>query len=240
MTVEKKRHRKDFVHHNDSHIANAIREIVFGVEDGMVSTLGAVTGVAVGSQNHQAVLLAGFVIIAVESISMGMGAYLSNKSESEIKERKLYEEKLEIKHFPEAEETELVEIYLADGWPKDLAVKMAKTASQNHDLMLLEMAYHELNLSPNKEVNAIRRGWFMLIAYIIGGIIPLAAYLIWPINLAIYISIIITLLGLFLLGVYVTKYTKKHWFKAGARIFILGGVALLVGLLVGNIFNGLN
>ena len=230
--------RKDFIHHNNSIIVSTFREIVFGVEDGMVSTLCAITGIAIGSQSHYMVLLAGSVIIAVESISMGVGAYLSNLSDSEIKERKLYEEKFEINNFPEAEEKELMEIYLRDGWPKDLAIKMAKTASQNHDLMLLEMAYHELNLSPDPQENALHRGWFMFIAYIIGGLVPLFSYLILPINIAIYISIVITLVGLFGLGAATTKYTKKHWFKTGGRIFILGGVALLAGLVIGSLFDG--
>lgn len=58
-----------------------IREIVFGLEDGMVSTLGAVTGLAGATDSQALVIVSGFVIIAVESLSMAAGTYLSNKSE---------------------------------------------------------------------------------------------------------------------------------------------------------------
>jgi len=58
-----------------------IREIVFGLEDGMVSTLGAITGLAAATQSQPLVIVSGLVIIAVESLSMAAGTYLSNKSE---------------------------------------------------------------------------------------------------------------------------------------------------------------
>ena len=229
----KERYNSDYIHHQDSKIISAMREIVFGMEDGMVSTLGAITGIAVGSQDKFTVVLAGCVIIAVESISMGMGSYISNLSARDIKKRKLYEEKTEIENFPIEEEKELTQMYVEDGWPDNLAEQMSKVASKNKNLMLQEMAYRELNILPKKDMHPIRNGLFMFFAYIIGGLIPLVAYFFLPMSVAIYISISVTLLGLFLLGVATTKYTKNNWFKAGIRIFILGGIALLVGYFIG-------
>ena len=64
--------RPNFIHYKKSKFLYNIREIVFGVEDGMVSTLGALTGIAVGSRNHFFVILSGIVIVIVEAISMGV------------------------------------------------------------------------------------------------------------------------------------------------------------------------
>lgn len=71
---------------------DSLREIVFGLEDSLVSTLGAVTGVAVGSANLEFVLLSGLVLVVVEAISMSAGSYLSTKSayEAEKKKRSTY------------------------------------------------------------------------------------------------------------------------------------------------------
>ncbi len=229
----------DYIHHKDSKIVSMIREIVFGAEDGMVSTLGALTGIAVGSNNHFVVILAGLVIIAVESISMGVGSYISNLSESQVNKRKLHEEKEEIKDFPSEEKEELKNIYLKDGWPEKLATEMAEVASQDKDLMLLEMAYHELYIAPQKEAHPLQRGLTMFLAYIVGGLIPLFAYFILPISTATIVSIIITLFALFILGASTTRYTKGSWIKTGLRVLVLGGVALLVGYLVGRLMNGL-
>lgn len=64
-------------------IANAIREVVFGLEDGMVSTMGVITGIASGTQDRFTIILAGLVIVSVESLAMAAGTYLSNKTEEE-------------------------------------------------------------------------------------------------------------------------------------------------------------
>lgn len=236
----KEKYNPDYIHHKDSKIADSIREIVFGVEDGMVSTLGTVTGIAVGSQDHFTIILAGMVIISVESISMGIGSYIANLSEIKIIKRKLYEEKQEIEDFPQEEKEELKEIYIEDGWPKELAHEMAETAAKDKKLMLHEMAHHELNIDPDVKKHPWHKGAFMFLAYIVGGSVPLFAYFFFPIDIAIKISIAITLLGLFILGASTTRYTKGSWVKMGTRVLVLGGIALLVGYLIGKFASIIN
>ncbi len=210
-----------------------IREIVFGMEDGMVSTLGSITGIAAATRDPFTTVLAGLVIISVESISMGVGSYLSNKSEREIDERKIFEEKEEIAHHPEEEREELRDMYVKDGWPKDLAEKMADVARDNPDIMLKEMSYRELEVIPDGLGNPIRNGIAMLISYIIGGAVPLTPYLILSIEIAIPVSIGITLVGLFMLGVVTTRFTKRKWWKAGLEMLALASGAAIIGYLVG-------
>lgn len=225
--------RPDFIHHQKSRIISVIREIVFGVEDGMISTLGVLIGIAIGTNSHFVVILSGFVVIIVESISMGVGSYLSTKSVREVVERKLKEEKTELEEYPEAEKQELAETYIEDGWPSGLANEMALVASKNKPLFLQEMAYRELHVHPEKLEKPLRGGIFMFFSYVIGGAIPLLSYFIFPIPLAIFFSIGITFVGLFILGCITTKFTKRHWFKAGIEMFFIAGIAALVGYLVG-------
>lgn len=61
-----------------------VREIIFGLEDSLVSTSGVVVGIAAGTENRYLVILSAFVVIVVESLSMAAGTYLSNKSEMEV------------------------------------------------------------------------------------------------------------------------------------------------------------
>lgn len=70
-----KKEKKTFEHE----VVDSIREIVFGLEDSLVSTLGAVTGIAVGTQSQYIVILSGLVMIAAEAMSMSAGSYLSTK-----------------------------------------------------------------------------------------------------------------------------------------------------------------
>lgn len=69
-----------------SFLRSQMREIVFGIEDSLVSTMGAVTGIAVGVEDQSVVVLSGLVLVCVEAISMSAGSYLSSKSAREVEE----------------------------------------------------------------------------------------------------------------------------------------------------------
>lgn len=201
----------------------------------MVSTLGAITGIAIGSQNQFTVILSGLVIIGVESVSMGVGSYLSNRISKEVESHTVAEEQEELISFPEAEKRELYRMFVRDGWPKHISNEMTKYAQANKKLMLREMQYRELGISPFKTKNPLKNAVFMFISYIIGGSIPLLPYFVASIPQAIPASTVITLTGLFLLGVATTKYTGSKPIASGLRIFILGGIALIVGMFVGTL-----
>ncbi len=222
-------------HRDEKKLSSLVREIVFGMEDGMVSTLGAISGIAVGSQDKFMVILSGLVIIAVESISMGIGSYLSNRSQREVERRLLQEEREEIEKYPQAEKKELEEMYKADGWPAELAKHMSEAAASDKRLMLKEMAYRELSLIPGGGSTPLLNAMAMYFSYIGGGLVPLFAYFFLPIKVATPLSIVVTLIGLFTLGVVITKYTKKSWWKSGLRIMLIGGLAFMVGMAVGEI-----
>lgn len=222
-----------YLHHKDSQFLDNAREIIFGMQDGMVSTLGAITGIAIGSGDKFVILLAGMAIISVESISMGIGSYTSARSEKKLIERMLDEECEEVTNHREHEKTELYEMYVHDGWSEEMAQKMVEEAGKSRNLMYREMAYRELHVSPELTETPAINGVFMFAAYIIGGLIPLMGYIFLDVNVAIYVSIIITLIGLFALGSSISRFTNEKWYQTGAHMFVFGGIALLVGYLVG-------
>lgn len=224
-----------FNHSKSNNKSAIIREVVFGMEDGMVSTLGAITGIAVGSQDQYTVLLAGCVIVAVESVSMGIGSYISNKVSKEVDQNTIEEEKHEIDKHPSEETEELYSMFVRDGWPEHLAVSMTKYAKLSKKLMLREMQYRELGISPYGSGNPFINAVSMYFAYIAGGFIPLASYFLLPIQFAIPISVVVTLCSLFVLGFATTRYTNNNPIRSGLRILILGGIALSVGYAVGEL-----
>jgi len=238
-TIEHMKHehhhkREDFIHHNKSIDGSLVREIVFGMEDGLVSTLGAITGIAAAAQSHYLVVLAGFVVISVESISMAVGSYLSNKSEKEIDERKVFEEKTELKEYPEEEKKELIAMYVQEGWPSPLATQMTEVAAKNPKLFLKEMVLRELKIIPGEQGSPLRNGIAMGISYIIGGSIALLPYIfISTVHLAIIVSVPITLCALFLLGVGTARFSKRKWWKSGLEMLILAALAASIGYGVG-------
>jgi len=223
----------EFIHYQNSSFLSNIRELVFGAQDGMVSTLGALTGIAIGSNNHFFVILSGFIIVAVEATSMGIGSYLSTKSVMDVNKRKLEEEKSELKNDTDGEIKELVILYIKEGWSLELAKEMALEASKKKNLFLQEMAYRELGIKKESE-KPLQSGIFMFFSYIVGGSIPVLAYLFLPFPSAIFFSIGITLFSLFLLGCIIARFTKQKPWKGGLRMLLVAGIAVVVGLIVGN------
>lgn len=222
---------------NNREISSILREVVFGIEDGMVSTLGTISGIAIGSGDRDTVLLSGIVIIAVESISMAVGSYISNSSAKEVDQKTVADEKQAINDFPEVEKKELYRFFRRDGWSPAMAREMTKAASLNSRLMLKEQEYRELGIFPYYQVNPLKNAVFMYFSYIIGGLIPLTAYFFLSVSSAIIASVSLTLIGLFLLGVGTTKYTGVKPLGAGLRLMFLGGTTFVVGIIVGNLFN---
>lgn len=68
-------------------ITTSMRELIFGLEDSLVSTLGTITGIAIGTKSTYIVILSGLVLLAAESTSMAAGSYLSNRSANEAEDK---------------------------------------------------------------------------------------------------------------------------------------------------------
>lgn len=214
----------------------SLREVVFGLEDGMVSTLGAITGIAAGSQSSFIVILSGLVIICVESLSMAAGTFLSSKSEKEMEKRMLEEERHEIRTEPQKEIAELHEFYLSRGFTQEESDMIVKRVVQNEDLWLEEMAYRELGVIPHdKHETPVLDAFFMWGSYIIGGAVPLFSYFFLPVATAVPVSIGASLIGLFALGYTKGVIVHTHRIKSALEMMLVSLGAAGVGYIVGNI-----
>jgi len=212
-----------------------IEQLVFGFQDALVSTLGAITGIAGGSHDNFVVVLAGMVIIFVESLSMGVGAFLSSKSENEVVNAIAEKEKKLIASNLEGEKAEIREYLKARKFSEEEIEAIIERLSQNRQLLLEEMMAHEYGMVPESTNRSLKRGLVMWTAYFIGGFFPVAPYMLLPIGQAIYVSIILTLIVLFAFGAYRTKFTARKWWRSGLEMMILSISAAVVGYVVGRI-----
>ena len=223
-------------HHATSNPVRArLRDAVFGTQDGLISTLGALTGIAAGTQNREAVVIAGFVIVAVESLSMAAGSYLSSKSQREYLERLLREEEEEIKNEPEKERQEIWEMYRTRGYADAEIEIIAKRLMSNPRLLLEDMAHKELGIVPDSLEEPLGNALVMGTAYVLGGLVPVLPYLTLPIRTAMPISIAGTLLALFLFGGFKGRVVKQVWWRSGLEMLSIAGLAAIVGFVIGQL-----
>ena len=109
----------------------SVREIVFGMQDGILTTLGIITGVGVAEGDRAAVFISGFLALLAGSLSMGVGEYLGRKSEREVVQATIDLEKREMANDPQGEFTEQVAFYKLKGFSAEEAEMIVKRLTQH-------------------------------------------------------------------------------------------------------------
>ncbi len=156
---------------------NALRAAVLGANDGLVSNLSLVTGVAGADMAPRAILVTGLAGLLAGACSMALGEWLSVNTARESAQRQIDTEASELEQVPEEEQEELALIYQAKGLPEDLAKTLAERLIANKKTALDTLVREELGIDPNELGGS---AWtaastsFMLFA--IGAIFPVAPY----------------------------------------------------------------
>jgi VIT1/CCC1 family predicted Fe2+/Mn2+ transporter len=211
----------------------SLRDAVFGLQDGLVSTLGAVTGVAAGTGDARAAAIAGLVVVAVESVSMAAGSYLSTKTHREYLERLLREEQAQIERDPEGERLEIRSMYAARGWHPDEIALIERRLMGDKALLLEDMAHKELGFVPDRLDSPGGGAAVMGVAYLLGGAAPVAPYLLLPLGPALIASAAATGLSLLAAGVVKGRLVGVSPARSGLEMLALGAGAAALGWLVG-------
>ena len=132
------------VEQHGSESSQFIGNMVYGGLDGIISVFAVVSGVAGASLTSGVLLILGAANLLGDGISMGIGAYLSMKSEKEYYRKELERESWEAEHYPEGEKAELLAIYKNKGFPKEDAEKLVEIQSRDHDRWVDAMMINEL------------------------------------------------------------------------------------------------
>jgi VIT1/CCC1 family predicted Fe2+/Mn2+ transporter len=177
-----------------------LRDAVLGSQDGLVSTLGVLTGIVAGPQSSVTVMPSGLVIVTVESLPMAADSYPSAWSEREYLERLLREEEEAIERDLEGERQEIRAMYRARGYAENVIAIIETRLLSDKKLLLEDMAYvahKELGICPQSIYDPLGTAVAMGTAYIIGSLIPGFPYMGLPTAAAAPFSIAGTMLTLF-------------------------------------------
>jgi VIT1/CCC1 family predicted Fe2+/Mn2+ transporter len=222
---------------------NALRAAVLGANDGMVSNLSLVMGVAGASMDNHATLIAGLAGLLAGAISMALGEWLSVQSSRELYENQIKIEKLEIAKNPEEEAEELAMIYEARGLKPDQAKLLASQILENQDSAIETLAREELGVNPGElGGSAWEASITSFLLFALGAIVPVSPFIFFTGITAVVVSILFSTLGLFVLGAFITLFTGKTVLYSGLRMVIFGLLAAAVtfgiGRLIGSSIGG--
>ena len=214
-----------------------LREVVFGAQDGILSTVALVTAVAVGvgASGTSTVLVAGLAAALAGMISMATGAYLGSRAEQDVQRSEIAREARELEENPAEELAELVVIFQREGKTFAEAQALAEDISQDKDLWLNTLVEKELGISTEETTNPIKDGLVMGASFIIAALIPILPYLFFKGTAAISISIIGALTGLFVLGMGKGRLVQRSPLLQGLEILAIGAVSAGLGFVLGDL-----
>ncbi|MCC7105397.1 MAG: VIT1/CCC1 transporter family protein [Chloroflexi bacterium] len=212
---------------------NALRAAVLGANDGLVSNLSLVMGVAGADLQQTTILLTGLAGLLAGAISMALGEWLSVQSSRELYQRQIEIERSELETVPEEEEEELALIYQAKGIPEDQARSLAKSLIADPQQALDTLAREELGIDPKGlGGSAWTAAATSFLMFATGAITPVLPYLFVGDVLAVGLSALLSAIGLFAIGAGITLFTGRHPFVSGMRQvgFGLAAAAVTFGL----------
>ena len=223
-------------HNEDWHTPEGklIREFVFGINDGLVTTLGFVAGITGALVNAKIVLMSGMAEIVAGTVSMFFGAYLATKSQNEFYQKEIKREKREINENPNHEIEEIYELYGDKGFTKEERDPIVKRLMSDKKILLNFMVQDELGISLGYYEKPVKIAAYTGLSFLAGGIPPLLPYFfIKNSSVSILISIMFSILVLLITGILKSKITKTGPVKSSLEMVLIGGIAAAAGFVCG-------
>jgi len=215
-----------------------IREFVFGIQDGLISTVGLLAGVQGATESNSVVIIAGMTSMFAGAISMAAGSYLSSSAEKEIFDKELRE----------AEELAAKEPYLAaegllkalgqEGLKKEQGYRIVKLLLEEEQVFLRTFQEKVFGLGTAEINRPLQAALVMGISFVVGALVPLVPYLVFAGMQALYISAALAALTLFAVGVFKGRLAAKPVFASGLEFFAIAVGAAGLGYLIGLVVQG--
>ena len=169
------------------------------------------------------------------TISMAAGTYLGSRAASQMEQGELELERVELLRHPEEEQAELIATYRRDGYSIEEAEAMADRVMLDRDLALQVMAERELGISPEAPHDPRKDAAVMAGSYVVGGLIPLSAYLLVQGLLAVPVSMAVTLVALAVVGVGKARIARKSVVVSALEVTGIGAASGVLGYLLGDL-----
>lgn len=215
---------------------NALRAAVLGANDGLVSNLSLVMGVAGADLAPRAVLVTGIAGLIAGACSMAMGEWLSVNSAREFSQQQIDVEAEELREFPEEEKQELALIYQAKGLSEAQAKLLADRIIADSATALDTLAREELGIDPAElGGSAWTAAATSFLLFALGAIVPVAPYLFLDGTTAMLTSLAVSGLAMFLIGAGTTLFTGRGVVFSGLRQLVIGLAAAAVTFGIGRL-----
>ena len=217
------------------HGGDWLREIVFGLNDGLVTTLVFIMAVSEIAPARLLLVVLGEVLAG--GISMALGGYLSARTAKQVLEKRIATERFEIEHEPEEERAELRAIYRNKGFSGPLLHLVVGHLTANPERWHRAMVHDELGVVEDTAINPWLQGGQIGLSFVLGGLIPTV-----PVLLALphvqWWAYGLTALTALVLGSIKARYTRQGPLRAGLEFLVVVTIGTLAGVGLGFLLHG--
>jgi VIT1/CCC1 family predicted Fe2+/Mn2+ transporter len=217
------------------HGGDWLREIVFGLNDGLVTTLVFIMAVSEVAPGRLLPVVLGEVLAG--GISMTLGGYLSARTAMQILDHRIATERFEVENEPQEERAELRAIYRRKGFTGPLLRSIVDHLTANTDRWHQAMVHDELGVVEDAEIRPVRQGIQVGLSFVLGGLIP-SIPLFLSLPFVQWWAYGLTALASLLLGALKAHYTGQGPVRAGFEFLAIVTLGTLAGVGAGFLLHG--
>lgn len=225
--------------HRETHFTagDTVRDIVIGMSDGLTVPFALAAGISGAVANTHLVVAAGLAEIAAGSIAMGLGGFLAAQGEADHFRREEQRETTEIRQVPDVEATEIADLLSGYGVTAEESAPVVLALKRSPEAWVRFMMRFELGLEEPDRRRAFVSAFTIGGSYIVGGMVPLAPYLFTASSrTALYVSVVMTLLALFVFGFVKGRFTGAVPWRSAVQTVVIGGVAAAAAFALASLF----
>jgi VIT1/CCC1 family predicted Fe2+/Mn2+ transporter len=227
--------------HKEHHFkaTDAVRDVVIGMSDGLTVPFALAAGISGAIQSTHIVVAAGLAEVAAGSIAMGLGGFLAAQGDAEHYANELKREQREVVTRPEDEKQEVRDVLIEYGLTPEQAEPVVETLVKNPEKWVEFMMRFELGLEEPDPRRALRSALTIAFSYIVGGMIPLFPYFVFPkIGTALPFSVVVTLIALAVFGFAKSAFIGTDRIKGAIQTVLVGGIAAAAAFALARLVEG--
>ncbi len=212
-----------------------VREVIFGMQDGLISTAILVSSVYGATADNGLTIIAGLAGSLGGMVSMAAGALLSSRAEKEFTEAEIRREVERISVDPMQERGDMAEILRREGLSEDDAHFVADKLAATPNVFVRTMIEKELGLSPDEATVPWKDAAVMGVSFLVGAAVPVVPYAVLEQGIVVPVSLVATGVALFAMGAGKTALTKRNPMLSGFEVFAIGLVTAIAGYFLGTV-----
>ncbi|HWC54830.1 MAG TPA: VIT1/CCC1 transporter family protein [Chitinophagaceae bacterium] len=228
------------LHHEEQHLKSSdmLTDVVIGMSDGLTVPFALAAGLSGAVSSTSIIVIAGIAEICAGSIAMGLGGYLAGKTEQDHYNSEVKREMYEVEHLREREVAETKEFFANIGLSEELQNKATEEIAKDEKQWVDFMMKYELGMDKPDPRRATKSALNIGLSYVVGGLVPLSPYFFVssPVE-GLKISVIVTLLCLFIFGYFKSKITGVNAWWGATRVMLIGAAAAAAAFGVAKLFD---